>query len=385
VGKRAKTKGTRTGKTSESQSQEVGGCAPTKAGPYYLKKVRMPGDPSGDGGPPCPEIVHFHRVQYRTMAEKLIGLFNDKFSGQAEFTYEPASLMDQKERLLLDGALDRLDDEVNVAVFRWTKDWLECDNIPPGLNPYDPPLYDEENPLSPESLNHQAKKWETEFLSTVDKSEVLTAEEWMYVRRKRLVLLANAYCTMVESFATSCADTVDAGLNQTYLDVVKQIRGLLASPEYSDFPGEFDPVAENLFPSSKLEGWEKRVRPAVLDFLGRVQAHLNDAPPVGEERQEVMSELLRPYQETKRVASERAADCRANEVQGRRENEEEWSVPMSLADMGRRLGICDRRTLKPYLERRGLRQLNPPKGQKWQVRLDGMSKSDREKLTPRRK
>src|SRR5439155_25176294 len=121
----------------------------------------------------------------------------------------------------------------------------------------------------------------------------LSAGEQSYVLRAHLLLYAQAYHSLVEAVATSSVGWVDMELNGWYLGVINNIRRLLAMPEFSGFPGGFEPIADHLFPSSDLDiGWEDCIGPSVMDFLARAQAFVAECDSVRPDKREFVASLL---------------------------------------------------------------------------------------------
>jgi len=128
-----------------------------------------------DDDPWCPDPetckeVHFYRADSREIAEKLIGLFQksyakqfytsgpDRFDGY--FHIVPVSELDEAERFLTDEKIERFTSIVEQYEAQWIAAEEEFGaDYPWEREPEGPPLCDEENPLSGESLCHQARKW----------------------------------------------------------------------------------------------------------------------------------------------------------------------------------------------------------------------------------
>jgi len=114
---------------------------------------------------------YFHRVRGRAIADSLVALFDRRFSdhpipnrsrrGPSRFSFVAASGMGDAEKVLADEVIDELSSVVDAYCAQMTYEGLELqsDGIFPDYDTGDPPLYGEGDPLSPESLYHQAEKW----------------------------------------------------------------------------------------------------------------------------------------------------------------------------------------------------------------------------------
>ena len=141
----------------------------------------------------------------------------------------------------------------------------------------------------------------------------LTSEEGAFLLCTQLFLLAQAYYNLVEAMATSPVGWVDVNLNRTYLAIVKGIKHHLTLPELQDFPGGFEPVADNLFPGSEADldwMWDDCYGPAARDFLHRAQVHQIKSIPIVLEHTDVIEKLLVPCQSTCETACQVALDYR---------------------------------------------------------------------------
>jgi len=112
---------------------------------------------------------YFYRVENREIALKLLDLFTKKLGentaaigrlARVEFVLAAASEMDETDRFLIDEEINKLAAEVSGYRAQWTLDCLECGEPPWVHDPYDPPLYKEDTPLSEASLYHRAEQWE---------------------------------------------------------------------------------------------------------------------------------------------------------------------------------------------------------------------------------
>lgn len=91
-----------------------------------------------------------------------------------------------------------------------------------------------------------------------------------------LLLTAQAYYKMLESVLRSPAQALDLDLNQHYLWTVSTIEALLKNnPELRDFPGKFEPLVPDLYPSTVQDyDWEDFAAPQVEGLLAEVQKYV---------------------------------------------------------------------------------------------------------------
>ena len=111
-----------------------------------------------------------------------------------------------------------------------------------------------------------------------DKVPDMPAEDWRNAGLHLLMLLAQAYYKLLESaIGVPCA-AVDMDMNHSYLWTLKNIRNLLDNhPDLVDFPGPFEPVFPDLYPSSVRDvDWEDMVAPDAERFLSTVQEYVMD-------------------------------------------------------------------------------------------------------------
>lgn len=128
-----------------------------------------------------------------------------------------------------------------------------------------------------------------DFLKSLNR---LTEEERRHLLGFYLFMYAQAYHNLVQAVAANDVGWVDVELNGWYLQIVKAIQDLLTLPELKDFPGGFEPIGENLFPSFELQcGWEEFTGPPVMDFLGRAQAYSLRWPLARSENEPLLKSL----------------------------------------------------------------------------------------------
>ncbi len=111
---------------------------------------------------------YFYRVEDRELALQLLALFDKKLgensagigkTTRVQFALTAASDMDNAGRFLTDEAIGKLATEVSGYAAQWTVDCLELGEPPWVYDPYNPPLYKEDEPLSAASLHHRAEQW----------------------------------------------------------------------------------------------------------------------------------------------------------------------------------------------------------------------------------
>jgi|GEM_PF-4363995 len=130
-----------------------------------------------------------------------------------------------------------------------------------------------------------------------DLSLRLNDQEKLYVVGTFLNRYAKIYLRMVDAVATSRArpryETLFR-LNNWYDGVVKKIRFLLALPELGDFPGEFEPLAEDLLVRSDLvKAWEDGGEEQATDFVTKAGAYLSSVEePIRAEAVEPLNQIL---------------------------------------------------------------------------------------------
>ncbi|MBN8604638.1 MAG: hypothetical protein J0M26_26790 [Planctomycetes bacterium] len=120
-----------------------------------------------------------------------------------------------------------------------------------------------------------------------------------------LMLFAQAYYKMLES-ATSISDWVtamDLKLNSSYIWTVQNLTNLLSNSKHlSDFPEKFEPLFEDLYPTTIIDvDWPMMVAPHADGFLSAVQRYvLKKGTKEPEENSPAwnMVQLFRPGVET---------------------------------------------------------------------------------------
>lgn len=91
-----------------------------------------------------------------------------------------------------------------------------------------------------------------------------------------LLLVAQAYYKMLECVLSSPCQALDLDLNQQYLWTVTTFESLLKNnPELRDFPGKFEPLVPDLYPSTVRDfEWEDFAAPQVEGTLAEVQKYV---------------------------------------------------------------------------------------------------------------
>jgi len=100
-----------------------------------------------------------------------------------------------------------------------------------------------------------------------------------YRARALLFMYAQTYFLIVQSVTNTFIGWVDLELNMYYQMIVDDIKELLASNECKDFPGEFKPFNESIFPETGILkiGW-RGFAPDCADFLSKAQQYFHDMP-----------------------------------------------------------------------------------------------------------
>jgi pyrimidine deaminase RibD-like protein len=139
----------------------------------------------------------------------------------------------------------------------------------------------------------------------------MSEEDQMNSALNLLFLLAQAYYKILESaigMATWCS-TLDLELNESYLWTTSNLQNLLKNHEgLRDFPGAFEPVFPDLYPSTIRDvEWADMVAPGVEQFLSSVQRYVREKcmyPPEEHSPAWTFVEIFRP---SINLAVERAA------------------------------------------------------------------------------
>ena len=107
----------------------------------------------------------------------------------------------------------------------------------------------------------------------------LTPEQKKYQISHGLFLYAQTYVKIVQSVTRHHIGWMDCELNGHYQHTVKSIKHLLSLDECKDFPGDFEPINDNIFPESGILdlGWDVLAESCV-DFLSRTQQFCVDTP-----------------------------------------------------------------------------------------------------------
>ena len=144
---------------------------------YYLAvTISVSGSGAGEGqaGP-----RYFYKTTDRQLAEQLVERFTRKLgqdtgSDQPQgpvFSVIPSSEMDTTERFLADEQLDEVASEIKPYVVNWYVDASEMNwEVPFAYDPNNPPIYNEDEPLSSASLYHRAYKWEDKLRPAPDEN-----------------------------------------------------------------------------------------------------------------------------------------------------------------------------------------------------------------------
>lgn len=268
--------------------------------------------------PATPSLaLHSGNVFYRTSDEQtakaLCRLFQKEYSSGEDGPYFSAVLVDEielDEQILLDEAMG----------------WLDVYGDPdPGI--YDPPPTREMMTLA--QYAQRAKVWESMLAARKgtqrgnsprneaerqkedttpgepEKPESalpqMSAEDRLNSGLNLLFLLAQAYYKILEcaiGMATWCG-ALDLELNESYLWTTSSLENLLKNHEdLKDFPGTFEPVFPDLYPSTIRDvEWDDMVAPGVEQFLSSVQRYVREKgmyPPEEHSLAWTFVELFRP-------------------------------------------------------------------------------------------
>lgn len=118
-----------------------------------------------------------------------------------------------------------------------------------------------------------------EVQSSEDKRIIIPQSILIYIARASLYMHAQTYFHIVQSVTNTFLGRVDLELNNYYQMIVDGINHLLTLDECKDFPGEFKPFNENIFPETGILkiGW-KGFAPDCADFLSKAQKYFHDTP-----------------------------------------------------------------------------------------------------------
>jgi len=116
-----------------------------------------------------------------------------------------------------------------------------------------------------------------------------------------LLMLAQAYYTMLEATVSMASwfTMLDMELNHSYLWTVQNLTNLLKNHKHlKDFPGTFEPVLPDLYPSTIADlEWQDMIAPEVEGFLATVQKYVMSKGYYDPEKHTpawIMVELFRP-------------------------------------------------------------------------------------------
>lgn len=156
-----------------------------------------------------------------------------------------------------------------------------------------------------ESLSKQlaALKINNLFKDTLESGEIqeMPKEERQNSGLALLMLLTQAYYHMLSETTSlsSWATYADLELNHSYLWVTSSLKKLITNhPDLKDFPEKFEPILENLLPSTIGNiDWQEMLAPDVEQFLGQIQKYYMDKGGTDLEKESagwIFVELYRP-------------------------------------------------------------------------------------------
>jgi Helix-turn-helix domain len=214
----------------------------------------------------------------------LLHLFSRAYSseaGEPAFLSRSADELELSERILLDETLS----------------WLDVyDDPDQGVYDPEPP----KNTIVRAMYAKRARDWESQIMERIGRKsngeggtspslsrEVpegsvdelqMSAEDRRNSGLNLLFLLAQTYYKILEcviSMASLCC-ALDLELNESYLWTITNLENLLANHgDLRDFPGTFEPVFPDLYPSTiRDHDWEDTVGPDVEQFLSTVQKYV---------------------------------------------------------------------------------------------------------------
>lgn len=219
----------------------------------------------------------FYKTNGELLARILCNLFTREYGGSSEnpvFHYRAANAIPLEEQILLDEALETL--EVYTD-----RDRLVYE-VPPAQNTHTLAQYAQRAETWTNLLSQREQSGDTsdsdanaESRTLPDKAVEMTDEEGANAGMNLLMLLAQAYYKMLECTIGGGCHAMDLTLNQSYLWTVTSITNLLANHEgLRDFPGKFEPIFQDLFPSSIIDcEWQDMVAPHAEEFLSAVQRY----------------------------------------------------------------------------------------------------------------
>jgi hypothetical protein len=224
----------------------------------------------------------FYEVNGELSARTLCELFNREYlddSPDLAFDCFASESVTASDRILLDEAIDAL--------------LLYAD---PDSGVYDPPPA--KGVIARAQYTFRAREWEgllrrkTEQANqvkvkplegdteeppfTTDKLPEMSAEDSRNMALNLLMLLTQAYYTLLESAVRVPHGNMDPKLNQSYFWTLENIRNLLANhPDLADFPVPFEPLFPDLSPSTVCDvGWEDAAAPFAERFLSTVREYV---------------------------------------------------------------------------------------------------------------
>ena len=125
-----------------------------------------------------------------------------------------------------------------------------------------------------------------------------------------LFLLAQTYYKILEIVVSSARwfCSLDLELNESYLWTISNLRSLLANhADLRDFPETFEPVFEDLYPSTVLDvDWEDMVAPRAEAFLSTVQRYVRTKGICVPEKSSVAWTFVEMFRPSAEAAIERA-------------------------------------------------------------------------------
>ena len=252
---------------------------------FYLFSSATPPSPLRSGSV-------FYRASSEQSATALCRLFQKEYASDGAGPYFSAQSADEIE----------LDDQILLDE---TLGWLEVyDDPDPGI--YDPPPTLEMITLA--QYAKRARTWESMLAareggrkkapapnstdtvrngaSSEEREQAAPAlpqmpeEDRLNSALNLLFLLAQAYYKILESavgMATWCG-ALDLELNESYLWTTSNLQNLLKNHEgLRDFPGAFEPVFPDLYPSTIRDvEWADMVAPGAEQFLSSVQRYVQE-------------------------------------------------------------------------------------------------------------
>jgi hypothetical protein len=221
----------------------------------------------------------FFKAKGESLVRILCSLFTREYGGGKEnpvFHYRIASAIPVEEQVLLDEALETL--EVYTDPDRLIYD------DPPSVNTHTLAQYAQRGEkwaglLSRRSQDEDGDSSASEASAGPNtppsQAVKMTDEEGANAAMNLLMLLAQAYYKMLECTIGGYCHVMDLNLNQSYLWTVTSITNLLANHEaLKDFPCKFEPMFQDLFPSSVADcEWQDMVAPHAEEFLSAVQRY----------------------------------------------------------------------------------------------------------------